>query len=183
MPSQKTWSGDDGSTEYLGKGRVAKSSLRIQCLGNLDETSATIGLVKSFCEEALTRQKLETVQRALYRLMAAAAASPENTAKFPGILEEDILWLEAEVHTLETSIHTPQDFILPGGTRFSAALDLARTVTRRAERSLVELFQSGEYKQHNGLKYLNRLSTWIYYLEIAELSANSRMDKSIAKLK
>jgi cob(I)alamin adenosyltransferase len=177
----KTWSGDDGLTDTLGKGRVEKSSLRIECLGALDESSAALGLAKSFCPEAGTRDLIAQIQKGLYRLMTEAAASPEAMKNFSGITNSDVKWLEGLVHTIEQSVKIPGEFILPGSTRFSAVLDLARTTIRRAERRLVDLARRGEYLNPEGLKFLNRLSTLVYFLEIQEILSQDYPGSFIAR--
>jgi cob(I)alamin adenosyltransferase len=169
MVKPKTWSGDDGFTDILGKGRVEKSSLRIECLGALDESLAALGLAKSFCAENGIQQKISRLQKVLYRLMTEAAATKEAIDNFPGISAEDVKWLEEEVRSIEKSVMIPDEFILPGSTRFSAALDVARTTIRRAERRLVDLSHHGEYENIEGLKFINRLSTLIFYMEIQEI--------------
>lgn len=181
MPKQKTWSGDDGQTDYLGKGRVEKSSQRMDTLGSLDEASAALGIAKSVCREPSIVIIIEKVQRTLYRLMTEAASSTENAGKFPGVTGEDVSWLENEIHGLELIVPIPQDFILPGATKFSAILDLARTIVRRAERRLVESSRIGEYQNSEGMKYLNRLSTLIFYLEIKEILSSPKHRPFLAK--
>ncbi len=147
----------------LGKGRVEKSSLRVECLGALDESSAALGLAKSFCADFDIQQKISRLQKTLYCLMSEAAATKE------AIDASDVKWLEEEVRSIENSVKIPDEFILPGSTRFSAALDVARTTIRRAERRLVDLNLHGEYENTEGLKFINRLSTLIFYLEIREI--------------
>ena len=169
MVKPKTWSGDDGFTDILGKGRVEKSSLRIECLGALDESSAALGLAKSFCTDNGIQQNISHLQKVLYRLMTEAAATKEAIDNFPGVSAEVVIWLEEEVRTIESTVKIPNEFILPGSTRFSAALDLARTTIRKAERRLVDLSHQGEYQNIAGLKFINRLSTLIFYMEIREI--------------
>jgi cob(I)alamin adenosyltransferase len=181
MPKPKTWSGDDGSTDILGKGRVDKSSLRIECLGALDESSAALGLAKSFCADPQIQKMISLLQKALYRLMTEAAATHEAAVKFPGITSSEVEWLEDEVRRIEKAIMIPNEFILPGSTRFSAALDLARTTIRRAERRLVDLKLQGDYKNLEGLKFINRLSTLIFYMEIREIVSQPNPDNFKAK--
>lgn len=173
MVRQKIWSGDDGLTDYLGKGRLEKSSLRVDCIGSLDESSAALGLAKSFCNDSAAISLIEKCQYALYRLMTEAASSLESRDKFPGVSMDQVAWIEAEVHRLEQEVEIPKDFILPGATQCSAALDVARTVIRRAERRLVELAASGAFQNPEGMKFINRLSTLIFYLEIRDIRSSS----------
>ncbi len=177
----KTWSGDDGLTDTLGMGRVEKSSLRIECLGTLDETSAALGLAKSFSSDEEIQNQISYIQKALYRLMTEAAATPGTMKKLSGITAADVKWVEDAVQTIEKFVKIPGEFILPGSTRFSAAMDLARTIIRRSERRLVDLARHGEFQNPEGLKFLNRLSTLIFYLEIQEINSQENPGKFFAK--
>jgi len=181
MTKPKSWSGDDGWTDTLGAGRVEKSSLRIECLGTLDESSAALGLAKSFCSDAETKSQIEHIQQALYRLMTEVAASSETVDKFAGVTTQDVLWVEEEVRGIESSVEIPGEFILPGSTRLSAALDLARTIIRRAERRLVDLSLKGGYQNLEGQKFINRLSTLIFYMEIREIVSQKDPGKFITR--
>jgi len=181
MTKKKTWSGDDGFTDTLGQGRVEKSSARMETLGTLDESSAALGLARVICHDSQTAVILENLQKILYRLMSEVAAASQNRDKFPGITPQDVAWIEAEVARLESITQIPKDFILPGATSFSAAMDLARTIIRRAERRLVESSINGDYINVEGLRFLNRLSTLAFYLEIQEINSSLLQGPPLAK--
>lgn len=174
-----TRKGDDGTTGLLGEGRVAKYHARMEALGALDESSATLGLARASTRDPRCGPLLLESQRDLYRLMAEVAAPPENAGQFrfdAGRVD----WLEQQTDALSKTIEMPKEFILPGDTSSGAALSLARAVVRRAERRVVELFDSGEIKNPALQKYLNRLSSLLFVLELIE---NQAAGKSTTKAK
>ncbi len=162
--------GDDGTTGLLGKGRVAKHDLRIEALGTLDEASACLGAARAAARDPRCAPVLLEAQRDLYRLMSDVAASAENagTFHFPG---ERVDWLEGQTDALGNSVEMPGEFILPGDTAAGAALSVARAVVRRAERRVAELFDKREITNPAVMKYLNRLSSLLFVLELLENQA------------
>ena len=175
-----TGQGDSGDTGYLGKGRISKSSLRIEAVGSVDEATAAIGLARSLTSVALIGERLLEIQKQLYQLMSELAADPENAALFDSITLEHILGLEQTIEELENTTNMPREFIIPGASPASAALSLARTVVRRAERRVVELFESGGITRTEPGAYLNRLSSLLFVMEVAE-SASSGDGVQLAK--
>jgi len=146
-----TRTGDDGTTNLLGEGRVPKTHPRIEALGALDEASATLGLARSQAIDPRTAPILLEAQRDLYKLMSEVAATPENADKFLLIDAKRVEWLETQTDSLSATVSMPHEFILPGDTASGAALSLARAVVRRAERRVVELLDqlfSISYKNH-----------------------------------
>ncbi|HKA09959.1 MAG TPA: cob(I)yrinic acid a,c-diamide adenosyltransferase [Candidatus Dormibacteraeota bacterium] len=156
--------GDDGSTGLLGGGRVAKDDLRIEVYGTVDEASSAIGLAKALTSDERVREIAEQLQRGLYRLGAELATNPADTGKFGATSETDVAGLDDLLATLEAEVEIPRGFILPGSTPASGALDLARTVVRRAERRCVTLMQSGGLANSQARRYLNRLSLVLFVL-------------------
>ncbi len=163
-----TTTGDDGSTGLLGEGRVPKDHPRMEAIGAIDEAGACLGLARAHAQAPQAAAFLEEVQRHLYRLMAEVAATPENAAQFRSIGSEQVAWLEARIAEIGESVPAPKAFILPGDSVGGAYLDLARTVVRRAERRLAALIRSGEVENRELLRYLNRLSSLCYALELLE---------------
>lgn len=163
-----TRTGDDGTTGLLGEDRVSKDHPRIEALGALDEASAALGLARASCQAPQTPPILREIQRDLYRLMAEVAATPENAQKFKGIEAERVTWLEAQAETISEQVSMPKEFILPGDTPSGAALSLARAVVRRAERRVTELFRLEQLSNAELLRYLNRLSSLCFMLELLE---------------
>lgn len=163
-----TRTGDEGTTGLLGEGRVPKFDDRIEALGAVDEATAAMGLARSNAQAPQTASLLLEAQRDLYKLMAEVGATPENAAKFRSIDEKRVHWLEEQTDALEQTVDLPREFILPGDVPASAALALARTIIRRAERRVVALFHAGQLENQHLLAYLNRLSSLIFMLELVE---------------
>jgi cob(I)alamin adenosyltransferase len=168
MSTLRSHTGDDGSTGLLGKGRLPKYHPRIETLGALDEASAALGLARSLCKAPQTAGILIEVQRDLYSGMTEIAASPDAAGHFESLDQSRVVWLESQVEMISISAPPPQEFILPGDSVSGAALSLARTMVRRSERRVVELFDRGEIKNMVIMRYLNRLSTLCFALEILE---------------
>ena len=156
--------GDDGTTGLLGGGRVAKDDLRIEVYGTVDEASSAIGLAKALTSDERVREIAEHLQRGLYRLGAELATNPADPGKFGATSAVDVAALDDLLATLEREIEIPRGFILPGSTPASGALDLARTVVRRAERRCVTLIDSGGLRNSQARRYLNRLSLVLFVL-------------------
>ena len=165
-----TRKGDDGTTGLLGKGRVPKHDARMEAIGTLDESSATLGLARASARDPRCAPLLLEAQRDLYRLMAETAASPENADQFH-FDEARVEWLEQQIDQLSKTVEMPNEFILPGDSAAGAALSLARAVVRRAERRVVELFDKKGITNPALQKYLNRLSSLLFVLELIENQA------------
>jgi cob(I)alamin adenosyltransferase len=153
--------GDDGTTDLLGA-RVGKDDPRIEALGALDEASSAIGLGRALATTSMVRQTLVDVQRDLYRIMAELAFTPELLPEKLEFAPERVAWLEAETDALAAGIDLPPEFILPGESVAGAALDVARTVSRRAERQTVALAHAGHDVNAAIRAYLNRLSSLLF---------------------
>jgi cob(I)alamin adenosyltransferase len=175
-----TRTGDDGTTSLLGEDRVSKDHPRIEALGALDEASAALGLARASCQASQTPPILREVQRDLYRLMAEVAATPKNAEKFRGIDAARVTWIEERADAIQSIVSMPKEFILPGDTPSGAALSLARAVVRRAERRVTELFTLEHVSNPELLRYLNRLSSLCFVLELLENQAAGR-STSLAK--
>jgi len=166
-----TSKGDDGTTNLLGEGRVAKYHARIEAIGTLDESTAALGLARAQCRDPRSGGVLLEAQRDLYRLMAEVAATPENAEKFHSIDARRVTWVEERTDELSKLVEMPKEFILPGDSVAGAALSLARAIVRRAERRVVELFDAEELKNPELQRYLNRLSSLCFVLELLENQA------------
>jgi cob(I)alamin adenosyltransferase len=163
-----TRTGDEGDTGLLGEGRVPKDHDRIEALGALDEATAAIGVARAASRSDHTRPILIAVQRDLYGLMAEVGATKENAAKFRMINDQRVQWLEDQIDIVSALVEVPKEFILPGDTEQGAALDLARTIVRRAERRVVALYLDDELENIFLIRYLNRLSSLCFMLELLE---------------
>jgi cob(I)alamin adenosyltransferase len=100
--------------------------------------------------------------------MAEVGATPENAAKFRNIEEARVKWLEEKVGSIEEIVQMPHGFIVPGENPASAAIALARTIIRRAERRVAELYHTGGLENASLIAYLNRLSSLCFVLELLE---------------
>jgi cob(I)alamin adenosyltransferase len=164
-----TRTGDDGDTGLFGAGRVSKDHLRVDAYGQVDELNAAIGLALALDPRTFCRDLLETAQRDLFTIGAELAtpnaAKLAKALKGPPIGPPEIAALEQAIDRYETQVPPLKQFVLPGGVPKAAALHLARTVCRRAERAVVRL-----YRKHRtgGLSsvvpYLNRLSDLLFVL-------------------
>ena len=156
--------GDDGTTGLLGGGRVAKDDLRIEAYGTVDEASSALGLARSLATDDRVRQIAEQLQRGLYRLGAELATNPDGPGRFGATSDEDVAGLDRLLAELEAEVGMPDGFVLPGATAASGALDLARTMVRRAERRCVSLIGAGGLDNENARRYLNRLSLLLFVM-------------------
>lgn len=168
MPTYFSGTGDDGTTALLGDQRVPKFHPRPTAYGALDEASAALGLARSMASGPRTREVLIEVQRDLYQIMAEVAATPEVAERFRQLGPERVAWIEAEVNRVGSEVSMPRGFVIGGDTPAGAALDLARTIVRRAEREVVSLAHSGEIRNPPLLAYLNRLSSLCFVLALWE---------------
>ena len=166
-----TAKGDDGTTGLLGEGRVMKYDARIEAIGTVDESTAALGLARAQCLDPRSGPILLEAQRDLYKLMAEVAATPENAERFRGIDATRVKWLEEQTDELSKVIEMPKEFILPGDSLAGAALSLARAIIRRAERRVVEMFDTDGLSNPDLQRYLNRLSSLCFVLELLENKA------------
>jgi cob(I)alamin adenosyltransferase len=166
-----TKKGDDGYTSILGKGRAPKYDHRIETVGTIDEANAAIALARTLCHDPQTTAILISVQKDLYHLMAEVSATPQNAPNFRKINTEKVSWLENQIDNLSAQVTIPDEFILPGDTQAGAAIDLARTIVRRAERRLARMFLTKKIENHELLHYMNRLSSLFFILELLENKA------------
>lgn len=154
-PPISTRSGDDGTTTLLGAGRISKHDARIIVLGDVDEASSFIGLARAEAEEDLAGL-LIGLQRLLYRVMGDVAMPDEENV----VGTSDLEYLDAALEEWRNRTEIPNQFVVPGETRLGALLDVARSVVRRAERSLAA---AGYAQTHpEGFKAVNRLSDVLF---------------------
>jgi cob(I)alamin adenosyltransferase len=165
--------GDDGTTGWLGKGRLQKNDLRIETVGTLDEASAALGMARACSRDPRAGDLLLEAQRDLYTLMAETSAEPEQAERFR-FEAARVQWLEAQIDALAREFPKPREFIVPGDSAGGAAMSLARAVVRRAERRIVELHHEGAITNPALQQYLNRLSSLLFVLELAENKAAGR---------
>ncbi|HAX81944.1 MAG TPA: cob(I)yrinic acid a,c-diamide adenosyltransferase [Actinobacteria bacterium] len=159
--------GDDGSTGLFHGGRVAKDESGPEAYGTVDEATAALGVARSLATGSM-HDAILAVQRELFVVGAELATSPDRR----GLLEagtslvtaEMVVRLEAAIDAIEAERGMPTEFIVPGGNPVAAALDVARTVTRRAERRAVTHARLSGITGSYVVPYLNRLADYLYML-------------------
>ncbi len=160
-----TKTGDSGETALYGGKRVSKANLRVNAYGTVDEANSYIGLIRSFNNHDDIDLILANIQNTLFDLGADLATphSAKSRGNIAEIDEDDITRLENSIDNLELGLEPLQRFILPGGSPVSATAQIARTITRRAEREAVALAEQEEINPAC-IKYLNRLSDYLFVL-------------------
>lgn len=161
-----TKTGDKGTTGLIGGTRVAKDSLRIEAYGTVDELNSFLGLGNDQLNDEAINEWILEIQDRLFTLGASLATDPEKAPKqkLPDLLDTDINWLEEKIDLMDDALPEMKSFILPGGNIASSTFHVARCVCRRAERLCVHLQNQGEFVAEQVLKYLNRLSDFLFVL-------------------
>jgi len=166
-----TKTGDTGTTALFGGTRVPKHHIRIESYGTVDELNSHIGLIRDQDINQFYKNVLIEVQDRLFTVGAILATPPENEILKNGqprlninrISDSDILFLENEIDTMDTSLPQMTHFVLPGGHTTVSYCHIARCVCRRAERLVVHLHEL-EPTDEEVIKYLNRLSDYLFVL-------------------
>ncbi len=183
MAKVTTGTGDTGYTGLLGAQRVPKYDPRPETFGTVDEATSALGLARATTADATAREIILHVQRDLYVLMAELATPPENLdAIGMRITPDHVTWLEASEEQLKSEVAIPNTFVIPGDSLDGAALDLARTIIRRAERMAARLLHDGMIANGEVLRYLNRLSDLVFilarYLEAKQQGGSTQASPS-----
>jgi cob(I)alamin adenosyltransferase len=166
-----TGRGDDGTTGLLFGGRIAKDDPLTEAYGTVDEAVAALGLARV----ALSRAGLDDLaalilryQRELFVVGAELAVNPERRDRLEDgvtrVSESMLVAVEDELAAREATIEMPREFVVPGETEASAALEVARTVLRRAERRVVSLQRDGAIESAWLVPYINRLADLLWVL-------------------
>lgn len=160
-----TRTGDAGETGLFAGGRVRKDHLRIEAYGAVDELNAALGVAAADASDDEAQRLLVRLQHDLFTL-GAELATPDPEARGEQVLgPADVVRLEQAIDAAETELAPLKTFILPGGAAAAAALHLARTIARRAERRTITLAgTAGEDVSPHAIAYLNRLSDLLFVL-------------------
>ncbi len=161
-----TRKGDKGKTSITNNVQISKSSLRIKSIGEVDETNAFIGLVQLYLDKTSTHYIiLRRIQDDLFDLGAdlSNADNDFNDQKNLRITNDQVSRIEHEIDSENKNLPPLKSFVLPGGEKSASYLHIARTVSRRAERVMVELSEE-ESVNPNALIYINRLSDLLFVL-------------------
>lgn len=178
-----TKTGDKGKTSLIGGTRVAKSHIRIEAYGTVDELNSYIGLLKDQTVNQNKQDILKEIQDRLFTIGSSLASDPEKSKmKIPDLKTEDIALLEQTIDVMNETLPEMRFFILPGGHQSISFGHLARTVCRRAERNIIAL-EELDFVADLVIKYLNRLSDYLFTLcrkmhqelEVEEIAWKPRM--------
>ncbi|HKW29995.1 MAG TPA: cob(I)yrinic acid a,c-diamide adenosyltransferase [Verrucomicrobiae bacterium] len=164
-----TKTGDSGTTALMYGRRVPKNHPRVEAYGTVDELNAALGLARATAGEDFVRENLLAIQNDLVVLMGELAVLPEDLSRYvkdgySAVAPEMTAKLDALVREIEAQGVSFKGWATPGATMNSAALDVARTVCRRAERRVCKLQEAGEFKNAEILIYLNRLSDLLWLM-------------------
>ena len=162
-----TKTGDRGETSLYDGTRVRKDSVRVEAYGTVDELNSTIGNARNFIEDQDISERLFKIQKKLFFVAGELATSQNGEFKL-SVTEEDIAALERWIDEILAKIDKVNAFIIPGSSKASSSLHVARTVCRRAERRILALDAETEVNPVL-IKFVNRLSDTLYafarYLE------------------
>jgi cob(I)alamin adenosyltransferase len=156
-----TRSGDDGETSLLRGSRVTKAHPRVEAIGAVDELNSVLGWCSTQVHEARVRERISILQHDLFAIGAALASGADPPRQTSPVPEARVPEMERWIDEAQDALPGLRAFILPGGAASAAALHLARTVCRRAERAMVRLWES-EALPEGVLPYLNRLSDLLF---------------------
>ncbi|MEM2855580.1 MAG: cob(I)yrinic acid a,c-diamide adenosyltransferase [Candidatus Nitrosocaldaceae archaeon] len=160
-----TKSGDKGETSLIGGARVSKASKRIEAYGEVDESNAMLGFIIASIEDEDIKLILNKIQNELFILGSdlADTSYPNNLYNIPRITKDMVEYIEKIIDEYEKEVEEIRYFILPGGSKEGALLHIARTIVRRAERSIVELAEKENINPFI-IEYINRLSDLLFIL-------------------
>jgi cob(I)alamin adenosyltransferase len=180
-----TKTGDKGTTSLIGGTKVPKSHLRIEAYGTTDELNSYIGLCRDLLSDAQSRKILLEVQDRIFTIGSSLACDPikEPKMRIPDLKEKDVALLENEMDRMNQSVAAMKFFILPGGHSTLSHLHVVRCICRRAERCCVRLELESLEVEPIIIKYLNRLSDYLFVLsrytghqlKVEEISWNPRV--------
>ena len=163
-----TKSGDEGETGLLFGGRVSKAHIRTEAYGSTDHAVSEIGLARALSADDRVKEILLQVQREMFMIGAELATDNSNRhhllERFQIVDEEHVAGLESLIDELGEEVELPPKFIIPGASAGSAAIDVARTQTRTAERRVIELRNEGMLPNEQVIIYINRLSDLLFML-------------------
>lgn len=161
-----TKTGDEGYTSLIGGSKILKSDLRIDSYGNIDELNSYIGLLGDYITDRDIKSFLLSIQNQLFVIgsLLACDSDKDIKMKLPELHEEVVLQLEQQIDNMNESLPELKNFILPGGNILVSCIHISRSISRRAERGCVQLKEQGLFVEPLIIKYLNRLSDYLFVL-------------------
>ena len=183
-----TRTGDGGETSLFSKDRVRKTDPRVVALGDLDEAQSAIGMARAMAPRSSLGRELLELQRGLYVAMSEVATPRLDLARLPQRIDAAaVARLDRALEAVRKGIRVEGRFVIPGETPIGAAVDYARTVTRRAERSVVALVDAGLVDADPLLPWLNRASDLLFVLarasERSPRAAKTTARKSVRRVR
>lgn len=174
--------GDKGFTDLSFHKRISKDSVDMDAIGDLDELDSYLGLVKSKMKSRKDKAVLEKIQHAIYTIISEIVIGAEKNKKLgPLLKKEDAEWIKGIVYQLEQKVKIESCFYLPGDGELSAVLDVTRTVARRAERSVVGLFQKEKIRNAHVLTYLNCVSDVLFIMAREKAGRKGKVRKKAGR--
>ncbi|MCQ2334666.1 MAG: cob(I)yrinic acid a,c-diamide adenosyltransferase [Paludibacteraceae bacterium] len=175
-----TKTGDKGTTCLIGGTRVSKSDARLEAYGTADELNSFVGWLRAMPLDEQIQAELEFIQNKLFNLGGYLAIDQEKFEPTPStsISSEHIVYLEQAIDRMEAELPELHSFILPGGSESVSRCHICRTVCRRLERRMVELFSGYEQSSSfdaNALQFVNRLSDYLFILS-KKVAKNEKID-------
>jgi cob(I)alamin adenosyltransferase len=159
-----TKTGDKGTTSLIGGTRLSKAHVRIDAYGTVDELNSYIGMLRDQPVNENRRELLKEIQDRLFTIGShLASESDQNKRILPDLSEHDVTVLESAMDLIDSQVPPLRAFVLPGGHPSVSFGHIARTVCRRSERAVIHL-QQGEEVEEIVIRYLNRLSDYLFML-------------------
>ncbi len=160
-----TKSGDQGKTKLYSGEQVSKSSLHVHALGDIDELVSVLGIVYASCSNDDYKKLIQTVQKTLFIIASEIATLDQGRKRLKKVVDEqDVIFIEEKMQQIELTLPVFKNFIIPGAMIESAYLDFSRTLTRRCERNIVQLYDENIITNKYNLIWVNRLSDLLWLL-------------------
>lgn len=163
-----TKTGDSGTTGLLFGGRVLKSDARVEAFGTIDEAVSSLGLARALISDPEVKTIVETLQRDLFIVAAELATLEPNRDQLVEtnnvVSESMVQKIEELTDSLKENLNLPNAFVVPGDSLESSAIDVSRTLIRKAERRVVALYENKHIANRDLLRYLNRASDLAYVI-------------------
>ena len=159
-----TKNGDEGETNLFLGGKLSKNNIRVEAFGTVDELVSSLGFAKTLSEKEDVIDILEMLQHSLFKIGAELSSDSNKTDKIINVItEKDVKEIESIIDSITEKIDLGNEFIMPGTSSSSAAIDISRTVARRLERIVVSI-NSKEKINKNILIFLNRISDLLFVI-------------------
>ncbi len=163
-----TKTGDNGTTGLLFGGRVLKSDARVEAFGTIDEAVSSLGFARALISDPKVKSIVETLQRDLFIVAAELATLEPNRDQLietNNVVNESMVQrVEELIDSLKENLNLPNAFVVPGDSPESSAIDVSRTLIRKAERRVVALYENKHVQNRDLLRYLNRASDLAYVI-------------------